>query len=245
MPYTDTLKMIAHCILFALCFTAVSAQSASDLVGTWSTKSRGVITGPGFYNPVNDSFFEPKHTGFSYSFTSDGHFEEAYYRALANPTSPDCPRGIIQWQHGTYSVNSDGTLTLKPIAVDGRQLLSDPCGNQDEATYTRYNQTESFMSFDVYKDPYHGVQRLDLKSVDGSPLHPMYLVYNPPQMLPTSTLNPVVTETAKAKRSFIHGVEPPKDANTFGTLENIMDPDRFWWIGLVVTSVGALGLLLF
>jgi hypothetical protein len=38
----------------------------------------------GFYNPVNDSFIEPSHTGISYSFTADGFFESAYYRAVSN-----------------------------------------------------------------------------------------------------------------------------------------------------------------
>lgn len=38
----------------------------------------------GFYNPVNDSFIEPSHTGISYSFTTDGFYEEAYYRAVSN-----------------------------------------------------------------------------------------------------------------------------------------------------------------
>lgn len=41
----------------------------------------------GFYDPVKDEFIEPDRTGFSYSFTADGHFEEAYYRAIANRTS--------------------------------------------------------------------------------------------------------------------------------------------------------------
>jgi hypothetical protein len=30
--------------------------------------------------------FEPKHTGISYSFTADGYYEEAYYRAISNRT---------------------------------------------------------------------------------------------------------------------------------------------------------------
>ena len=41
----------------------------------------------GFYDPVNDHFTEPKHTGISYSFSADGFFEESYYRAVANRTS--------------------------------------------------------------------------------------------------------------------------------------------------------------
>ena len=69
---------------------------SQQLVGTWSTSSRKVVTGPGFYDPVNDKFFEPELTGISYSFTSDGWYEEAYYRAVPNrecpPASPAPPR---------------------------------------------------------------------------------------------------------------------------------------------------------
>lgn len=84
---------------------------------------------------------EPERTGISYSFTSDGHYEEAYYRAIANPTNPACPGGIMQWQHGTWVMNANNSLSLTPIAVDGRQLLSEPC-NYKNSIYTRYNQSE-------------------------------------------------------------------------------------------------------
>jgi hypothetical protein len=46
------------------------------------------VRAQGFYDPVNDHFTEPKHTGISYSFSADGFFEESYYRAVANRTSP-------------------------------------------------------------------------------------------------------------------------------------------------------------
>jgi hypothetical protein len=49
----------------------------------------------------------------------------------------------MQWQHGTYSVQPNGSLVLTPIAVDGRQLLSNPCAGHI-AMYSRYNQTEMF-----------------------------------------------------------------------------------------------------
>lgn len=49
----------------------------------------------------------------------------------------------MQWQHGKWVKNADGTLTLTPLAVDGRQLLSEPC-NGKNAVYTRYNQSEEF-----------------------------------------------------------------------------------------------------
>ena len=116
----------------------------------------------GFYDPVNEKIFEPALTGFSYSFTDNGHYEEAYYRAVSNrvllnvrssslkqalicsvATDPRCPQGIIQWQHGTYAKNANGSLTLTPFGVDGRQLLSDPC-NSVNALFTRYNQIELF-----------------------------------------------------------------------------------------------------
>lgn len=38
----------------------------------------------GFYDPLNDRLLEPNLTGISYSFDANGHYEEAYYRALAN-----------------------------------------------------------------------------------------------------------------------------------------------------------------
>lgn len=46
----------------------------------------------------------------------------------------------MQWQHGSFIQNSTGSLILTPIAVDGRQLLSEPC-LYDNAIYTRWNQT--------------------------------------------------------------------------------------------------------
>jgi hypothetical protein len=49
----------------------------------------------------------------------------------------------MQWQHGSYAVFGNGSLTLTPIAVDGRQLMSDPC-SKDSGYYTRFNTTERF-----------------------------------------------------------------------------------------------------
>ena len=95
-------------------FAAVGLLSAGQvlagydpaLVGTWSTKSKSVLTGPvsvarqacehldehaqltcssqDFYNPVTDTLIEPALTGISYSFTIDGYYEEAYYRAVSS-----------------------------------------------------------------------------------------------------------------------------------------------------------------
>ena len=57
--------------------------------------------------------------------------------------NPRCPKGLMQWQHGTYEVSADGSIELEPISVDGRQLMSDPC-SFDNSVLTRYNQTEKF-----------------------------------------------------------------------------------------------------
>ncbi|KAI6889964.1 hypothetical protein KC318_g13791, partial [Hortaea werneckii] len=86
----------------------------SDIVGTWSTKSNKTTTGPDFYDPINEELIEPSRTGISYSFTADGWYEEAYYRAIPNPRDPKCPSAIMQWQHGNWVMNTTGSLELTP-----------------------------------------------------------------------------------------------------------------------------------
>ena len=49
----------------------------------------------------------------------------------------------MQWQHGSFSKQTNGSLVMIPIAVDGRQLYSDPCAYKN-SIYTRYNATEVF-----------------------------------------------------------------------------------------------------
>lgn len=185
----------------------------------------------------------------------------------------------MQFQHGTYSKAANGSLTLSPIAVDGRQLLSNPC-SYDSAIYTRYNQTELFLvrlsgptsmppscfavpsrppkgarrltqgtvqRYEVGKDLYHNVQRLNLFKFDGSPMNPMYLAYRPPQMLPTETLHPATatgsggaksTGKSKVKRSLgADNAEAFSEKILFKGSEPI-DADRWWWIGVGMTGLG-------
>jgi hypothetical protein len=47
----------------------------------------------------------------------------------------------MQWQHGSYTKDANGSLSLEPISVDGRQLLSSPCEYQN-SVFTRYHQSE-------------------------------------------------------------------------------------------------------
>lgn len=127
----------------------------------------------GFYDPLNDELIEPERTGISYSFTKDGHYETAYYRAIANPQDPTCPGGIMQWQHGTFVKNGDGSLTLTPIKDDGRQLLSKPCQSK-KSIYTRYNQTETMEVSSSEQQLFHRLQTLTCcatRNTKSSPTH--------------------------------------------------------------------------
>jgi len=226
--------------------SVVAAQTfPADLVGTWSSKSNKTLTGSKFYDPVNEKLIEPERPGISYSFSADGFFEEAYYRAVANPNDPKCPSAIMQWQHGSFTKQPNGSLVLVPIAVDGRQLYYDPCA-YDEAVYTRYNQSEMFERYEVFTDPYHNIPRLNLYQFDGSPIMPLYLVYSPPQMLPTKTLNPLTTATsggAKATSKFkrsADGFTLPMNHKVLGKRHEPIAADRIWWFGVFLTGSGAL-----
>ncbi|KAI5291073.1 Reversal of tor2 lethality [Ascosphaera aggregata] len=74
------LILLAHVLVCA----AEDKKTDSDLVGTWTSKTNKVITGSDFYDPRKDEFIEPKLPGISYSFSKDGHYEEALYRVIAN-----------------------------------------------------------------------------------------------------------------------------------------------------------------
>lgn len=71
----------------------------------------------------------------------------------------------------------------------------------------------------------------------------MYLVYSPPVMLPTSTLNPTTGATASAtsKAKVRRGLEVPINYKQ-GASKGIdaMNPDRWWWVGLGMTGLGGL-----
>jgi hypothetical protein len=99
--------------------------------------------------------------------------------------------------------------------------------------------------YEISTDAYHGVKRLDLYNFDGSPMNPMFLAYSPtPQMLPTQTLNPTSAPSAspasstKRKRNLPAVVQQPSRSRW-------LDPDRWWWLGLGTTALGAVGYFAF
>lgn len=218
----------------------VSGFSMDELEGTWVSKSNTVFTGPGFYDPVDELIIEPALPGIAYSFTNDGHFEEALYRVVSDPKNHSCAVGSITYQHGTYEILTNGSIVLTPIAVDGRQLLSEPCGESpDKAEYNRYVQKTYFKKYQVMINSYHGRYMLNLFQFDGSLMQPLYLAYRPPLMLPTYALNPTnkASETSSSLRKRVRrSLENQYRTNAVRGYSNPYY-DQIWW-----TAVGALGL---
>lgn len=106
--------------------------------------------------------------------------------------------------------------------------------------------------YQVHKDAYSGVMRLDLYQFDGSPMNPMYIAYSPAVMLPTQTLNPTAssaTATGNAKRS-VREKELPVPLNRGAkhikrdTDSKSMDMNLIWWAGVGMTVFGGAAYLL-
>lgn len=229
----------------ALLNHVVAEPNMKELEGTWVSKSNAVFTGPGFYDPADELLIEPALPGISYSFTADGHYEEALYRITSNPRNHSCPIASLTFQHGSYKILSNGSVLLEPIAVDGRQLLSDPCGyKEDEAQYVRYEQPTIFQKYQVSISSYHGRYMLQIYQFDGSKMQPLYLAYKPPQMLPTYALNP----TNKASETSVRRRVKRSLENQYRTnaVREFSTPafDKFWWVCVGALGVGSAALLL-
>lgn len=236
------MMIFSFLVTFFILGAQVLGENMKELVGTWTSKSNTVFTGPGFYDPVSELLIEPDLPGVSYSFTEDGHYEEALYRVTSNPQNHSCPTATLIYQHGTYEIKSNGSLFMTPIAVDGRQLLSDPCGvdtESDTSLYSRYVQKTWFKKFQVMVDSYNGRRKLQVYQFDGSPMQPLYLAYKPPMMLPTSALNP--TDSASETKSSLRKRLKRSLENQYRTnarLETSSAKYEFWWW----TAIAGIGL---
>ncbi|OCF40789.1 hypothetical protein I317_05401 [Kwoniella heveanensis CBS 569] len=178
-----------------------AANNLTDLEGTWSSNS-AISTGGTFCTPAEMKFDYPNNTGMSYSFTNDGYFEEAAYRYNANASNPACIQAIIYWQHGTYSLNDNGSITLYPFGSDGRIQVQDPCAATTNII-TYYNQQTMFSDWGIIVDPDTMNYQLRLNRFDGAKLPYMNLIARPPNMLPTQVLTGVNAsgQTNTRKRS--------------------------------------------
>lgn len=227
-------------VIFAVvCSLAGADPNMKELEGTWTSKSNTVFTGSGFYDPIDELLIEPDLPGISYSFTADGHYEEALYRITSDAKNHSCAIASITYQHGSYEILTNGSVVLTPIAVDGRQLLSDPCGaSSDSSAYTRYVQPTLFEKFQVFISEYHGRYTLQIYQFDGSKMQPLYLAYRPPLMLPTHALNP--TDAASETKSSLKRIKRSLENQYRTTAVKTTVSDNFdfyWWM-----SVGTLGL---
>lgn len=50
-----------------------------------------------------------------------------------------CFKAALTWQHGTFTNNANGSLSLKPFAADGVVQVMDPCAATSVQQYA-YNQ---------------------------------------------------------------------------------------------------------
>jgi hypothetical protein len=149
--------------------------------------------------------------------TDDGFFEEAQYRYNSNPADPRCITAFILWQHGRYSLNNNGSLTLYPFSADGRIQVQDPCAAvtnlityydqivrpmfpmlsspvrlAGQADVRVYFELQTFFSdWGIQVDSIKQQYALQLNAFDGKLLPPLYQVANPPNMLPTVILTGV------------------------------------------------------
>jgi len=179
----------------------LSTNNVTSLAGTWSSGSGAVSTGAGFANPENYSFTYPATTGISYSFTDTGFFEEAQYRFNPNASDPQCITAYVLWQHGKYELNNNGSITLFPFASDGRIQVQDPCAAVTNVI-TTYNQITLYADWRITVDSFKSNYMLQLNRFDGAKMPPMYMIANPPNMLPTVVLTGAnATGQASRRRS--------------------------------------------
>lgn len=221
---------------------AAAAPNMEELEGTWVSKSNTVFTGPGFYDPVDELLIEPALPGISYSFTADGYYEEALYRIVLNSQNHSCAVASITYQHGSYEILSNGSVVLTPLAVDGRQLLSEPCGlSPDNAQYTRYVQLTWFEKYQVLVLSYYGRYMLQIYQFDGLPMQPLYLAYKPPMMLPTTALNPTnaASETLSSLRRRVKRLL--ENQYRTNAVREVSTPrlDMLWWAAVAVLGASS------
>jgi hypothetical protein len=185
-----------------------AAHNATSIVGSWSSGSRAVQTGPGFANPLNRSFIYPKVTGEAYSFSDDGWFEISRYRMVSNGSEPSCITAVMYWTHGLYEILENGTIIATPVG-DGYQQIQDPCAaisNMIEGI----NVTEPFPIWRIFQDASQGY-KLHLWRYDGTPVAPLFQVSPTPNMLPNQKLRddpvaPAGTGSTRRRRSLYEAV---------------------------------------
>lgn len=70
----------------------------------------------------------------------------------------------------------------------------------------------------------------------------MYLAYETPQILPSTTLNPLHTQAPKSKRD-LGDTSSPFGIQSLIQSEGLVSPERWWWFGVIATSLGGIALM--
>jgi hypothetical protein len=216
-------------------------QATQTLIGTWSSGSQKVQTGPGFANPANLSFTYPPTTGISYSFT-DKFYELSRYRFNSNGSDPTCITGVIGWSHGKYQLNPNGSMTLFPFP-DGFQQIQDPCAAVSNFIEDYRITQEFYAMWQIFVDQTAG-PKLHLFQFDGSPLAPMFQVSTQPNMLPTQQLRNVSDPNADANSDPNASNVQRRGVSTSGAHSSRRMGNAIMTgiSGLVITAFGSLAL---
>ncbi|TNY21420.1 chaperone for protein-folding within the ER, fungal-domain-containing protein [Rhodotorula diobovata] len=188
-PLLALFPSLVALIGLSLLARGVHAQAGWAGVGTWTTGTGGPLTGPAFGVPFNNSFAYPNVSGYSFSFTEDGYFEQAQFTWNSNATDPHCIEAVVLWQHGTYEVNSDGSITTDPTPFkgDGRIQIQNACASVS-SRLDYYNQPGVYKAWSV--SDWRGLTMLRLSQYDGKLMPRLYLVSDQPAdyMYPTQWL---------------------------------------------------------
>ena len=129
---------------------------------------------------------------------------------------------MLNWAHGQFAFNGNGSLTLIPVA-DGYQRIQEPCSANSDFTED-YHLQEMYQSWQIFLDAVDG-PKFHLFAFDGSPEPPMRLLSQTPNMLPTQLLrNTSNATTTILKRS----------------TNDVVVPATRWWSFAAVATISAM-----
>lgn len=108
---------------------------------------------------------------------------------LSSATRHKCITGLLNWHHGTYTVDQTvNSITLTPFG-DGYQQIQNIC--QAITNFIEnYNVTEFYKMYQIFQDPVDGY-KLHLYDSGGAPYAPMFYRSANPIMNPTRSLRNV------------------------------------------------------
>lgn len=139
----------------------------------------------------------------------------------------------MNWVHGTYILQPNGSITMIPFG-DGYQQIQDPCAAVSNFI-ENYNFTELYVQWRIFLDPTDG-PKLHLFQFDGSPVAPQFQLSATPNMLPTQLLRNVTTVASvqtQSRRSLLK-----RSAG-----ERILSPSALGALTISLVTAGAASLL--